>query len=118
MLSAAHDFTLFTDLVPPIYASHTLPADFQERLRYYSLRKQLKQRAAAEAAGAGACTFRPDTGNAVQVLALSASRAGNLLEPDEGGLLGVVSGFMDGWAFGWVEAVWHAATGTFELSLA
>lgn len=58
------------------------PADFQERLRYYSLRKQLKQRAAAATADADACTFRPDTGNAVQVLALS-SRAGNLLETEQ-----------------------------------
>lgn len=55
-------------------------ADFQERLRYYSLRRQAKEAAAQAAADADACTFRPDTGNAVQVLALSASRAGNLLE--------------------------------------
>lgn len=60
-------------------------ADFQERLRYYSLRKQLKQRAAVAAAGAEACTFRPDTGNAVQVLALSAARAGQVLESEQVG---------------------------------
>ena len=63
--------------------SATVPADFQERLRYYSLRKQLRQQAAAGAADAEACTFRPDTGNAVQVLALSATRAGNLLETEQ-----------------------------------
>ncbi|PRW56897.1 hypothetical protein C2E21_4317 [Chlorella sorokiniana] len=63
--------------------STTVPSDFQERLRYYSLRKQLKQRAAAAAAGAEACTFRPDTGNAVQVLALSAARAGQVLESEQ-----------------------------------
>lgn len=62
---------------------HRPYADFQERLRYYSLRKQLKRQAAAEAADAAACTFRPDTGNAVMVLALSASRAGNLLETEQ-----------------------------------
>ena len=61
------------------------PADFQERLRFYSLRKQLKQAAAAAAAGAEACTFRPDTGNAVQVLALSAARAGQVLETEQVG---------------------------------
>ncbi|KAL4451782.1 hypothetical protein ABPG75_007444 [Micractinium tetrahymenae] len=60
--------------------SSTVPTDFQERLRYYSLRRQAKEAAAQAAADADACTFRPDTGNAVQVLALSASRAGNLLE--------------------------------------
>jgi DNA mismatch repair protein MutH len=43
------------------------------------MRKQLKQRAAMEAADSAACTFRPDIGSTVQVLALS-SRAGNLLE--------------------------------------
>lgn len=63
--------------VPP------LPADFQERMRYYSLRRQAKERAASAAADAEACTFRPDTGNAVQVLALSSSRAGNLLETEQ-----------------------------------
>lgn len=59
------------------------PADFQERLRYFSLRKQLKQRAAAAVADADACTFRPNTGNAVQVLALSAARAGQVLETEQ-----------------------------------
>ena len=63
-----------------------MPADFQERLRYYSLRKQLKQRAAVAAADTEACTFRPDTGNAVQVLALSAARAGQVLESEQVGL--------------------------------
>lgn len=57
-----------------------LIADFQERLRYYSQQRRAKEAAAQAAADADACTFRPDTGNAVQVLALSASRAGNLLE--------------------------------------
>lgn len=60
--------------------SATVPADFQERLRYYSMRRAANERAASAAADADACTFRPDTGNAVQVLALSATRAGNLLE--------------------------------------
>jgi len=60
-------------------------ADFQERLRYYSVRRAAKERAAAAAADAEACTFRPDTGNAVEVLALSASRAGNLLETEQVG---------------------------------
>ena len=63
--------------------SPTVPADFQERLRYYSQRKQLRQAAAAGAADAETCTFRPDTGNAVQVLAMSATRAGNLLETEQ-----------------------------------
>ncbi|KAI7837508.1 hypothetical protein COHA_008644 [Chlorella ohadii] len=63
--------------------SSTVPSDFQERLRYYSLRKQLKQRAAVAAADTEACTFRPDTGNAVQVLALSAARAGQVLESEQ-----------------------------------
>jgi hypothetical protein len=63
--------------------SATVPADFQKRLRYYSLRKQLRQAAAAGAADAEACTFTPDTGNALQVLALSATRAGNLLETEQ-----------------------------------
>ncbi|EFN55803.1 hypothetical protein CHLNCDRAFT_52023 [Chlorella variabilis] len=49
----------------PAAARRPSSADFQERLRYYSLRKQLKRQAAAEAADAAACTFRPDTGNAV-----------------------------------------------------
>lgn len=41
------------------------------------------------AAGAEDCTFRPDTGNAVQVLALSAARAGQVLESEQvGGLSG------------------------------
>ena len=47
------------------------------------MRKQLRQRAAAVAADADACTFRPDTGNAVQVLALSAARAGQVLETEQ-----------------------------------
>lgn len=79
------------------------PADFQERLRFYSLRRQLKQRAAAAAAGTESCTFRPDTGNAVQVLALSAARAGQVLESEQVG--GSVCGAAGscGWA-GWKTA--------------
>jgi hypothetical protein len=60
--------------------SATVPSDFQARLTYYSMQKELKQQAAAELADSEACTFRPDTGNAVAVLALSTSRAGHLLE--------------------------------------
>ena len=51
-------------------------------MRFYARRSHARQQAAAEAAAAEACSFRPDTGNAVQVLALSASRAGNLAESE------------------------------------
>eukprot|EP00887_Chlorella_sp_A99_P007842 scaffold20.g7842.t1 len=62
--------------------STTLPADFQQRQRFYSQRRQAAAQRAAASAGADACTFSPDTGNAVEVLAQSA-QAAHLLESSE-----------------------------------
>ncbi|GAB4819424.1 hypothetical protein N2152v2_006470 [Parachlorella kessleri] len=61
--------------------SASVPSDFKERLRYYSQKRDLKQRQLQAEQDAQSCTFRPDTGNAVEVLAFS-ERAGNLLETE------------------------------------
>ena len=61
--------------------SEQVPSDFEARQRHYARLREDKARSAA--APAGSLTFRPDTGNAVEVLALSARRSGQLLETEQ-----------------------------------
>lgn len=60
--------------------SIAVPADFHERQRFFAAKRELAARRAAVAAASEACTFRPDTGNAVEVLAQSDARSWQLLE--------------------------------------
>lgn len=62
--------------------STTVPADFRERQRFYQQKRAQAAQRAGGAAGTADCTFQPDTGNAVEVLAQS-GRAGQLLEGRE-----------------------------------
>lgn len=79
----------FTPAINPLSArllevSATVPSDFRARQRFFELQREEHRRALAAAGEAGGgCTFRPDTGNAAAVLALSDTRVGQLLELPE-----------------------------------